>query len=844
MKTVASRVMKKFFIAVGLMMAAIVALVSCQPKETYSETLTMTITASSDLTKTSNDGLSTLWAEGDQLHVFYLDPSVASHASYVKAGVFTLSEGVGSKSGTFTGEVASTPSAATTWYAIYTGSSSAAPLTPAASAAQDGFIYLGRSNGINQSSYDDMSAVSGSHCPMFGCAANVPANSSPAFSMKQMASVVEFKIVNNTGGTLIVNSLELNEFEDIAGQFYADVTGSEPVFVAVDGKAIKNPVVNITKPTEINNGGSAKIYMPLKPFKHAPVAGMTVKISGSVNGNSGSKSISLNPSTDAQSTFAAGKIKTVTVNVSGLDILSAGTVKQALEGTVGEEHLVSEAIVTWANNNSVLITDNTGTILVYKSSHGLALGDAVKVAGKTKAYNHLVEFDAPSIEKVSKTINPSLSVKNWSVNQILAVYNNAAIEYIQAEIPFTTASNGQLGDSDIVLYVTKATGVSISKNKTYKITGFIYGWTDYTPSGSSTTTKEVCMYVDSATEVQAQEATLTVEPSSVSFEQTGGSETVTVTSDNNNWTFEKAAEADWLTVSKSGSTLTLSAGANEGAKRSVKVVVKHSNGTLTKNITVNQDGAIEEDVLNLGAASISFSSTDTEAKKVKVTCNSSAWSVDRSTVPDWLTVEEFRETVDEAIEYYITVKASVNTGEARNAEITVLHPNGTLSRKLAVGQNAASTGGTKTYTRVTSANSLTSGEYIIVYAPESGNCVAMNGGLTTLDAASNGVVVTISGNSISYKGDDIYFTYNASEGSFKGAGGSYLAHKDKKNYIASATEYSETTCKMTVTFDGDNAVITAPTDYVIKYNANSGQERFRFYTATSSSKPVQLFKKN
>ncbi|MBQ1656235.1 MAG: hypothetical protein II053_04960, partial [Bacteroidales bacterium] len=177
--------MKKFFAAMGLMMAAIVSLVSCQPKEIFSETRTMTITASSDLTKTTNDGMSTLWAEGDQLHVFYSNGS-----TYEKAGVFTLSEGIGSKTGTFTGEVASTPSAATTWYAIYTGSSSAAPLTPAASAAQDGFIYLGRSNGITQPAYDDMARVSSSHCPMYGIAENVPASGTPAFAMKQLASVI------------------------------------------------------------------------------------------------------------------------------------------------------------------------------------------------------------------------------------------------------------------------------------------------------------------------------------------------------------------------------------------------------------------------------------------------------------------------------------------------------------------------------------------------------------------------------------------------------------------------------------------------------------------------------
>ena len=309
--------MKKFFAAMGLMMAAIVSLVSCQPKEIFSETRTMTITASSDLTKTTNDGMSTLWAEGDQLHVFYSNGS-----TYEKAGVFTLSEGIGSKTGTFTGEVASTPSAATTWYAIYTGSSSAAPLTPAASAAQDGFIYLGRSNGITQPAYDDMARVSSSHCPMYGIAENVPASGTPAFAMKQLASVIEFDVVNKTGKSLIISSLELKELTDVAGQYLLDITGSEPVLTPVEGKTITNPVVKITNPAELAANAVAKLYIPVKPFKHTTEAGMQVVVSGKVNDAEGSKTISLNPVGDAQCTFAAGKIKKVTVNVTELDVVT------------------------------------------------------------------------------------------------------------------------------------------------------------------------------------------------------------------------------------------------------------------------------------------------------------------------------------------------------------------------------------------------------------------------------------------------------------------------------------------------------------------------------------------
>lgn len=801
MKAVISRAMKKFFAAMGLMMAAIVSLVSCQPKEIFSETRTMTITASSDLTKTTNDGMSTLWAEGDQLHVFYSNGS-----TYEKAGVFTLSEGIGSKTGTFTGETSATVSGAATWYAIYTGANAAAPLTPAASATEDGFIYLGRSNGITQPAYDDMARVSSSHCPMYGIAENVPASGTPAFAMKQLASVIEFDVVNKTGKSLIISSLELKELTDVAGQYLLDITGSEPVLTPVEGKTITNPVVKITNPAELAANAVAKLYIPVKPFKHTTEAGMQVVVSGKVNDAEGSKTISLNPVGDAQCTFAAGKIKKVTVNVTELDVVTPA--------------------------------DHT---FIFNTSEGLGkLGIAVPEAGGNTTLNGETFTDRASGVSISfDKGSATTDCRIWCTaggELDLRVYNKSSMTitapsgYSVTKIVFDGAAITGLGGVTNGEWSGKASAVEIPVSATSKI-------------------NTIDVTIESGSSGPVVTDKLSVDPASLSFEAAGGSENVTVTCNNSNWTVDSSTVPTWLTVQKASASsgIIVNASANTGAARNATITLKHSNGTLTATVAVSQKSgeAGSDDVLTLGAASISFGSTDTEAKKVKVTCNSADWSVDRTTVPNWLTIEEFRETTDEGVEYYITVKAAVNTGVARSAEVTVNHPNGTLSRKLAVGQNAASTGASKTYKRVTSASALTSGEYIIVYAPETGDSFAMNGGLATLDAASNGVKVTISGDTITYKGDDVFFTYNSSEGSFKGCGGSYLAHKEKRNNIANGvTEYSEDTCKMSVTFDGDNVIITAPTSYILKYNASSDQARFRFYSATSNQKVVQLFKKN
>ena len=495
MKTVISRAMKKIFAAMGLMMAAIVSLVSCQPKEIFSETRTMTITASSDLTKTTNDGMSTLWAEGDQLHVFYSNGS-----TYEKAGVFTLSEGNGSVSATFTCESAKTPSGSATWYAIYSGASTAVPATPAGSADGDGYVFLGRSNGIDQPAYGDMSKVAASHCPMYGVAQNVSSGATPAFSMKQIASVIEFNVVNNTSGTLVVNSLQLVETVDIAGQYYLDVTSSEPVLTGVSGKTINNPLVRIKTPTELAAGASAKIYMPVKPFKHALTAGMEVVVSGSIGGKVGSKTFSLTPSTDAQATFVPGKIKTVTVNVTGLDVATeSNTVKEVLNGDLNTDYLVENALVTLVYAKGFFVTDGTGTILVFTNdAPAVKKGDKVSISGQISTYSGMTQFNRPAVTVLSSNNNVSLSAVAWSKEEIDEASTDATCEYVSLEsAAFSSATSAVLkdaaGNNSATISMTAATDPAVTLAKgTFDVTGYVYGcYKD-----------KVYMYVDSAVEHQ------------------------------------------------------------------------------------------------------------------------------------------------------------------------------------------------------------------------------------------------------------------------------------------------------------------------------------------------------
>ena len=141
------------------------------------------------------------------------------------------------------------------------------------------------------------------------------------------------------------------------------------------------------------------------------------------------------------------------------------------------------------------------------------------------------------------------------------------------------------------------------------------------------------------------------------------------------------------------------------------------------------------------------------------------------------------------------------------------------------------------YAKVTSNTDLTSGTYLIVY--EEGS-VALDGSLETLDVAQNTIAVTISNNEIQGTEaiDAATFTIDITEGvgSIKSASGYYIGHEGTRNTLNSSTE---TAYENTISVDEDGAEI-AMGDYHLRYNATSGQERFRYFT--SEQKAIQLYK--
>lgn len=180
---------------------------------------------------------------------------------------------------------------------------------------------------------------------------------------------------------------------------------------------------------------------------------------------------------------------------------------------------------------------------------------------------------------------------------------------------------------------------------------------------------------------------------------------------------------------------------------------------------------------------------------------------------------------------------------AGDQKVTVSYDGKTCEYTITVKE--ASTGGdnenteTKYYVKVTSAPTDWSGTYLIVY--EDGK-IAFDGNLTTLDAVKNTVDVTIKDGKIeatdAMKASQ--FTINAI-GHIQSASGYYIGQTSNANGLKSN---KTTTYTNTFSLNTDGTVNVISGGAYLRYNATSGQERFRYYKSSSytEQKAISLYK--
>ena len=248
-----------------------------------------------------------------------------------------------------------------------------------------------------------------------------------------------------------------------------------------------------------------------------------------------------------------------------------------------------------------------------------------------------------------------------------------------------------------------------------------------------------------------------------------------------------------------------------------------------------------------GGTSVEGSEPDTTPATVKYSELGSITKTVSSVVGQTITLSEHTTTVKDGYTFLGWIENSI-TDEVTDKPATIYKAGASypVNRDITLyalysrtEQTEGEGTGTASYKKVTSTPADWSGEYLIVY--EAGN-VAFNGGLTSLDAASNTIDVTISDQTIAANDETnaATFTINAS-GNIKSKSGYYIGQTSNANGLKSSTS---TSYANTISLNADGTVNLVSGGAYLRYNANSGQYRFRYFKSSTytNQKAICLYK--
>lgn len=418
--------MKRHFYTLGLMLAATFTLTNCaqeidNPNDVPSAGIPFEIVATSAETKTVNEGLNTKWVADDQINIFH---AVAETNAYVADGAFTVAE-ADVATGRFTGTLSAALESDKVydWYALYPYSEHVT--TPGEH--DEGYTYIGHSKGLNQSGYDSMASLKGSVCPLYGIATAVPEGTKPSMTMNHISSIVAINVTNATEEALTVTTASLTAEEDIVGSYLIDITKSPIVCTPSGADYVNNTAtVNVSGGTELAKGGSAILYLAIKPFTAATGEKLVLSVNGYEKELTMTKDV----------TFTAGKIKILNFSYDKepdpVVPEPEGTVNATISFASDAQRISHDADrqvwendgITFTNakhNSTNAVVNNVNPVRLYKNSKITieAPGNIVKVEFTSATGDYFVAL---------KSLLPNASVNGQVVTEVYDGSSNT-VEY-------------------------------------------------------------------------------------------------------------------------------------------------------------------------------------------------------------------------------------------------------------------------------------------------------------------------------------------------------------------------------------------------------------------------------
>ncbi len=411
-------------------------------------------------------------------------------------------------------------------------------------------------------------------------------------------NVLQFNL--NSGNPLF-NCYNSNSASRDSVALYKFVSGQEPIEKQDPGLRIEHTSLSVAvgESKEIGIQAIASGYDGTITYTSSDVTIATVDADGFVLGvKQGTCTVTVEaPAT----THFKSATKTCTVTVT--DPSDAKTIGQLLalatghldnssgSGDIALALSVAPTTVVAVYNQFVFVKDNTGVMLAYKSSPGVAVGDEVTMAGKLQNFYGIAEFYASEIKKTGNTNPVDHGTPTDFYESAISAFQTGArsVQYLKFAGILPTSKSGALymnvGSKKVRIYNAAAIA-DADLGKAAAVFAYVYGY----HSGEDCLQVIVTSYDTSVTGpfLSLAESAKTWkynETNAVSFSvsvEAGG-----------DWTFTSTG-MDWATVTKSGNTLTVTPkSANSvAAPREGTVLLKNSaDETKTGTLTFTQEGA-------------------------------------------------------------------------------------------------------------------------------------------------------------------------------------------------------------------------------------------------------------
>lgn len=551
--------------------------------------------------------------------------------------------------------------------------------------------------------------------------------------------------------------------------------------------------------------------------------------------------------------------KTLTVNQTGTGKVE-GVIGEIAAGEENKSVEIKDVLVTGVTTQSIVITDPTGSILVFaKANPGAKVGDKVNVSGTTGKHNGLMQIASPTISVVSSGNAVSYPDPTTIDASNITSFSSSVVSFVTFKAVPKKSSDGKY----VNFYVGDVTSKDLSLsyypgdlesllNKETEVKGwYVGGGTHYQVVATNVNGKDITS-VD------------------------GGSDTPDVPGTKMTLAQMLTADREAKTVVESeevlvGAITTKGYVATDGT--SSIYVYQNSTPTVKVGDKVTFKGTLEEyyglpEITSPKTTTVSSGNTVTypTAKDITTTFDSYTASVAEYVTYTAKVVKngnytnfevegatKFKGALSSAptsiystfaegdkvqvTGYFNTLNTSANLLNVIATEVKV------LEKGEGGGDNPGGEVSGSKFVKVTSAPSDWSGTYLIVC--EEAN-VAFKGSITA-DATGANVSVTISSGVIAAT-DDLkkeVVTIAAVEGGYsvKTASGKYIYGIASSNKLNFSDSYKEAQLN-TITLEIAGDVLLTSGTSVLRYNDQSGQERFRYYKSKSysSQKAVFLYK--